>query len=167
MDEKLFLDSYNEESVEELIALERDYRLDSIVSAFEQAVERKAEKFGYDKLSHLEKAVLAIESLEREVNNGGFDQFFVNSSGKFTGDLVSSLKLIECFAAAEIVSRAMSALNVEGELTYQNIQNAIFRENQMRDQIFGVCDNDFYEYPDDITGKLFDFIKKHPDSISL
>jgi Ni,Fe-hydrogenase I small subunit len=66
-----FLDSYEGQSTEELLALEREYRVDSLVLAFEQAIQNKSP----DSISTEESYVLAVEGLEREVNNGGYSQF--------------------------------------------------------------------------------------------
>ncbi len=75
-----WLDGYNGESVDELIALEGKYRTDSLVLAFEQAMDQKEARVGEDKLTAEEHVILAVEALEREVNNGGYEQFFLNAS---------------------------------------------------------------------------------------
>ena len=62
-----FLEGYEGQSTEELLGLEGEYRLDSLVLAFEQAIQGKAP----DSISTEESYVLAVEGLEREVNNGG------------------------------------------------------------------------------------------------
>jgi hypothetical protein len=64
----------------ELIRLQGEYRTDSVVLAFEQALLSKGRTHGQDQSDCRRKGVLAIEGLEREVNNGGYDQFFINSS---------------------------------------------------------------------------------------
>jgi hypothetical protein len=38
---------------------------------------------------------MAVESLEREVNNGGYDQFFVNAA-EYTPVIADSLSAIGC-----------------------------------------------------------------------
>jgi hypothetical protein len=57
-----FLDSYAGQSTNELIDLEGSYRVDSIVLAFEEALQRK------EILTQQEKVVLSVEALEREAN---------------------------------------------------------------------------------------------------
>ena len=46
-----WLDGYSGESVDELIALEGKCRTDSLVLAFEQAMDQKQVRFGEDKLT--------------------------------------------------------------------------------------------------------------------
>ena len=73
------LDGYSGQTVSELLALEDSHRVDSLLWAFEEAINQKAARVGEDNLTIEERIVLAVEALEREVNNGGYDQFFVNS----------------------------------------------------------------------------------------
>ena len=54
-----WLDGYSGQTTDELIALEGEYRTDSLVLAFEQALMAK------DELTDEEKVVLAVEALER------------------------------------------------------------------------------------------------------
>src|SRR5262245_27313086 len=87
-----FLDSYQGQSTEELLALDRTFRVDSLVLAFEQAIQGKSP----GSISTEELYVLAVEGLEREVNNGGYNQFFGNSSGEFTPIIETALRTIDC-----------------------------------------------------------------------
>jgi len=69
-----WLDGYSGESIEELIALAAEYRIDSLLVALEEALNQKAAEVGELDLSDEERIVLAVEALEREVSNGGFGQ---------------------------------------------------------------------------------------------
>src|SRR5438552_11088290 len=66
-----WLAGHSGQSVEQLIALEGKYRIDSLVLAFEQAMHQKIARVGMAGLSDEERIICAIEALEREVNNGG------------------------------------------------------------------------------------------------
>lgn len=65
MVDKQFLEKYDGQSVDELIALEATHRIDSIVLAFESALYQKREQQGDDSINEIEWAILAVESLER------------------------------------------------------------------------------------------------------
>ncbi|MBN1215668.1 MAG: DUF4375 domain-containing protein [Candidatus Lokiarchaeota archaeon] len=43
-----------------------------------------------NELSLPEKNIIFIEKLEREVNNGGFNQFFFNSAGDYSHDILTA-----------------------------------------------------------------------------
>jgi hypothetical protein len=76
MTEKEWLDERGGRNIEQLIALELTHRIDSIVVAIEDALMAKSE------VTEAEQVVLTVEAMEREVNNGGFEQFFLNSSNQ-------------------------------------------------------------------------------------
>src|SRR5437879_4032538 len=107
MQDLQWLDGYSGETIDELIALEGKYRTDSLVLAFEQAMDQKAARVGQDKLTLEERVILAIEALEREVNNGGYDQFFVNLSREYAPIIVDALRRIGCPRTAEITQKAL------------------------------------------------------------
>ena len=45
-----------------------------------------------NKLTEPQKVLLFVENLEREINNGGFNQFYWNSSGDFAKQTLDGLK---------------------------------------------------------------------------
>jgi len=77
MKEKLqWLEAYSGQKTSELIGLEREYCIPSLILAFEEAIARESM---HRRLSEEERIVLAVEALEREVNNGGYSQFFITT----------------------------------------------------------------------------------------
>jgi len=48
------------------------------------------------------------------VNNGGYDQFFTNSSREFASTIVDSLQHIGCKKTADITQKAIKALVTSG-----------------------------------------------------
>jgi hypothetical protein len=52
------------------------------------------------------QAIYVIYWLETEVNNGGFDQFYYNSSGVFRHLVPAALKLVKANVFSDIVERA-------------------------------------------------------------
>ncbi len=59
-----------------------------------------------EKLNSSQRVLLIIENLEREINNGGFDQFYWNSSGDYAMETINALKQIGANKTAEIVKKA-------------------------------------------------------------
>jgi hypothetical protein len=157
-----FLNGYSGETADHLISLEGKYRVDSLVLAFEQAMDQKATRVGYDKLSEEESTVLAIEALEREVNNGGYEQFFVNSSRRFAPIIVPSLLRIGCPRTAEITRTALNA--VQQAPIAPDLVNRTPAEEE-RDDILSECDSLYFEHPENIEESLFAFIKVNRDHI--
>jgi hypothetical protein len=109
--EKPFLNNYGGQTAAELIALEADYRIDSLVLAVEQAIQNKPGA----ELSRSERFVLAIEAMEREVNNGGWDQFFWNTENEYNDILIEALDAIGCPETAAIAQEALDTFLRSGD----------------------------------------------------
>ncbi|MHC4144841.1 MAG: DMP19 family protein [Planctomycetota bacterium] len=165
MDELKWLDEYSGQSTDELIALEGEYRTDSLVLAFEQAIDQKAARVGNDGLTDEERTILAVEALEREVNNGGYDQFFINSSKEFAPIIVDVLNRIGCAETAALTQEAIDALGVEGSLTVEAIDRVMGQESDQRHEKLNACDNTYYSVAGDLSELLLGFIKRNKERI--
>lgn len=151
-------------TVEELLAMANGKEIDFLY-AIELAIEQKAIRMGEQSLSEEERIVLAIEGLEREVNNGGYSQFFTNSSGEFAPIIVESLLRIGCLENAKIAQRAIEALGVQ-DLSPDSLQTVFESEDDARDELLNECDQTYYSSGmENIGGKLIEFIKANKDAI--
>lgn len=157
---------YSGQSTDELLALEGKYRCDSLVLAFEEAIDQKAQDGGRGSLTVEERLVLAVEALEREVNNGGYDQFFVNSSREFAPIIVDALRRIGCKKTATITQKAIVALDTS-DLGSDAIEKAICARDGKRGAKLRRCDDSYYESAEPIAERLFEFIKANKANISL
>ena len=158
-----FLESYNGQALDELIALESDYRIDSLVLAVEQALMEKSRA----RLAAAELVVLAVEGMEREVNNGGYRQFFGNSSREFTSFLVQALELIGCQKVAAISADAIDALAVPPDYDDGMVEEASFALSADQSTKLEDCDNRYYTCDEPIADRLFEYIKRNRDSIRI
>ncbi|MBI4830104.1 MAG: DUF4375 domain-containing protein [Candidatus Lindowbacteria bacterium] len=167
MSEEKWLDEYSGQTTDELICLQGEYRTDSIVLAFEQAPDQKAGRIGQDRLTSEEKVVLEIEAFEREVNNGGYGQFFINSSKEYTPIVVDALNRIGCADVALLTQQAIDAVGIEGQVTVEEIDRVMEDESDERDEKLGVCDERYCKVAGDLAGPLLEFIKKNKDRITV
>ena len=166
MTEKPFLEGYDGQTLDELLALESAYRIDSLVLAVEDALGRKADEAGEAALSDPELRVLAVEALEREVNNGGYSQFFLNSSHRFAARIVADLEAIGCPATAAITKDAIAALGL-ADLTAEAVEARMESEDEALEERLDACDQAYYAAGEDIAGRLFDHIRAKRDEIRL
>lgn len=158
-----FLDGYGGQTTEELLALADRYRIDSIVLAFEEAIGRKAP----EGVSTHESYVLAVEALEREVNNGGYGQFFTNSSREFVGIIEQALREIDCAEAARITGDAIAALNLQGSVTPEQAEAAVLAEDPEVEAALDSCDHRYFRNDEPIADRLFAWIKAYRGAIRL
>jgi hypothetical protein len=161
-----WLDGYSGQSVDELLSLQGKYRTDSLVLAFEQAISQKSEREGMQSLTDEERTVLAVEALEREVNNGGYGQFFTNSSREFAPTIVNSLQRIGCNKTAKITQRAINALGTS-DLTAGAIDAVMASDDERRLARLNRCNDSYYKSAESIAEQLFAFIRTNKAGVTF
>ncbi len=164
MNEEKWFDNEKGLSVHEIVKLESEYRIDSLVCAVEEILSRKDDN--EIDINEEELVVLAVESMEREVNNGGFEQFFGNYSWRFSPYLVVCLNRIGSTQAKQLAEQAISALGI-GKLSdvneyYQSIQKVISDDGIL--EKLGDIDSRYYEMNENIADLVFNFIKNNISS---
>ena len=159
-------DGYSGQTLGQLLSLEGEYRIDSLLAAVEQAISQKAARQGDQSLSVEERVVLAVEALQREVNNGGYDQFFVNSSREYAPMIVDALARIGCPKTCEITRNALDALGL-AELDEESIEAAMDADGDERDEELARCDDAYYQSGEDLDAALFAFVKANRVSIKF
>jgi hypothetical protein len=100
------------------------------------------------------------------VNNGGYDQFFANSSSDYAPFIVEALDLANCPKTAALTQRAIDALRLS-ELSAQSVWHAVRREDAQRDQTLNAYDQTYYLAEEDLTGNLLTFIRANRASIRI
>ena len=158
-----WFDGYDGQTTEELLALEGQYRTDSLVLAFEQAIQQKEESA----TSKEERYVLAVEALEREVNNGGYSQFFLNSSNDYVDVITEALVAIGCPKVAALTDRAIKALGVKGQPTGAQAEAVILADDPAVMKALGACDDGYYANDEPIADRLFAWIKANPTRVRV
>ena len=161
-----WFDGYNGESTEALLALEGKYRTDSLVVAFDQALQQKEFHKGADSLTEEELVVLAIEALENEVNNGGYDQLFRNSP-EYAHLIVTAFEQIGCDDVATLTEEALTKLGIKGPISQSAVEQAMDTDDSARDDALVACDERYFEIAGDLAGPLLELIKKHKDKIKI
>jgi hypothetical protein len=114
--------------------------------------------------SELQRVFSAIWTLEAEVNNGGFHQYFLNSAGETANFAPHALGRVGATSTAEIAERALLAVSPEPFPEDQDARQAMLEglNKETIDQLESL-DAEFYAYPDDLTELLFEFVRAHPE----
>lgn len=118
-----------------------------------------------DDLSHLtesQKNFYYIQELEREVNNGGFNQYFYNSGGDYAHQTISALNAIGANKASKILQSAINEFPnhqvPKDRASRQSLLSKIEKEAQIK---WDKLDEEFYKYPDDLSRLNIIYIKKN------
>ncbi len=146
--------------------IEEILRMDDPESAIMEldAIVNKLSNYGEDlsKLTEPQKVLLFVENLEREVNNGGFDQFYWNSSGDYADETLNGLRTIGANKMADILHKASAVWpneSVPKDITERQNLHELIQEDASG--VWGKCDTEFYAYPDDIVSLLLEYVKNH------
>ena len=120
----------------------------------------------YSNLSEAERVFVFVDILEGQVNNGGFDQFFFNSSGEYTYEIVSAYEAINAYKTAELVKSAIKLFpvspvpkdTVTRREAMQNLEERISEEWDKLDTIF-------YGNNENVADLLLEYIKTNAEMI--
>jgi hypothetical protein len=102
--------------------------------------------------------------LEREINNGGFNQYFFNSSGDFAHKTVQSLQTIGANKTADILQKAIDQFpnsNVPEDRTER--QEILEQIQETADVVWEDLDQKFFSYEDDLNTLNIEFVRKNRD----
>jgi hypothetical protein len=150
-------------SVDELLALANGNEIE-FIQTLEMAIQQKSERVGVDDLTEEEIIILAIEALEREVNNGGYGQFFVNSSREYIPIIVHALLRVGCDKTAEITTSAIAAAGFQG-LAPMALAEALDAYRATDDRELDEYDQLYYRAGENIGGDLIAFVKTNKNAI--
>ncbi|MCH2235593.1 MAG: DMP19 family protein [Crocinitomicaceae bacterium] len=160
IDENHHVETSENMSIELILAMED--HTEAVIELDEQLNEKTNYGEDLSKLTESEKTVLFIENLEIEVNNGGFHQFYSNSSGDYSLETYEALLTIGADSMAKIMNDANSILPNKTIPSNRTERINILEEHE--DQLWDKweeCDSKFYEYPDDLIELLYTFISKN------
>ena len=160
---KPFLDRYSGQTLQQLIAMKSSHRIDSLVLAVEQALLHKPDTA----LTEPERVVIAVEAMEREVNNGGYGQFFLNSPRESTEFLVRALELIGCPKVAAISSDAIAILKLPTGFDSNTVERVASELSDEALGKLGECDSRYYANDESIDERLFAYVERHQDEIRI
>jgi hypothetical protein len=118
-------------------------------------------RIGYDQLAFAERVFGLIWELESEVNNGGFHQYFCNSTGRLAPDVAAALHAVGAARTAALVQQALAAA---GDVPWSD-------DDARKAAITGLApavreklnelDQAFYAGSDDLTELLYRYVDKH------
>ncbi len=136
----------------------------SILINLSESEKTRFGKEDFARQSMPQKVFSAIWAVESEVNNGGFSQYFVNSSAESAPFVVEALETIGAPETAAICKRAIAAAFPAGlPRSVEAIRSAA---GDFPDEVLEKLeplDQEFFSYPHDLTDLLFAYVSEHPE----
>jgi len=113
-------------------------------------------------LTEPQKLFYYIQCLEREVNNGGFNLYFINSSGEFAHQTIQSLKLIGANTTADILQKAIDQFPDKKVPQDRDERNELVEQIEATaNEVWNELDQQFYEYIDDLNTLNINYVRQH------
>jgi len=124
--------------------------------ALDEAMQVRLSNTPHEALSHPERGFRCVWELEAEVNNGGFSQYFLNSSGRHAAEAPDALRAIGAVHAAGIAEAALGVMGHGAPWTDDDKrQDAVVNIGDVAEEALGALDTKFYAYPDDLSTMLY------------
>jgi hypothetical protein len=125
-------------------------------------------RIDYGELSPPERVFRAIWELEAEVNNGGFHQYFSNSTGSLVPYAADALRAIGATTMSGIVEQAVESVGHDIAWSDDAARKAALAALAPGAVAkLGECDQAFFAYPDDLTALLYKFVSEHREEIKV
>ena len=113
-------------------------------------------------LSDPQKIFYYIQSIEKEIDNGGFKQFYNNSSGAFAHETTYSLKIIGAYKTANIVMRANDEFPGRQVPKDRSERQIIVKQIQdTSDEVWKELDQRFLAQDEDLNAFNIEFVRKN------
>ena len=111
------------------------------------------------------RAIYTTWLVDAEVNNGGFNQFFFNSSGQYAGDALAGYELLGAEDYAAVMRGAIATYEVERERLapfYEEHTLESFRESYDHTEL-GDVDQRYYALGDQIYNVWAGVVRARPE----
>lgn len=124
----------------------------------------KVGKEAFERQSFPQKVFSAVWALEPEVMNGGFAQYFQNTSVETAPFVAEALDTIGATDTAAICRRATAMAFPKGLPAPQDAVSS--DEDELPEDVLkklDILDGEFFKYPNDLTSLLFAYVSSHPE----
>lgn len=125
-------------------------------------------KTGLEDLAEPERVFICLWQLEAQVNNGGFHQFYFNSSGNLARDTVSSLQAIGAEHTANLVRKANALFGKTGPSSeWSERQEQLEALGDSKTRMMDDIEAEFMHYTDKLGQLLEAYVLKNAAAFSL
>jgi hypothetical protein len=120
-----------------------------------EGIQAKENTAGFASLTPAEQVFSCVWTLEAEINNGGFEQFYLNSSGDIAAQVPGALRAINAAHTASLVERANAVFGDDGPPADREVRTGLVEElDEPMLGRFAELDTAFLEYKDNLSALL-------------
>ena len=114
-----------------------------------------------ENLTEPQKQFYFIQNLEREVNNGGFEQYFSNSSGDNAHETILALLAIGALKTVDILQQAINEFPDQKVPVDRDKRQEMMEEMENAEAVWDLLDQRFFKYDDDLNTLNIRYIKRN------
>ncbi len=148
-------------SMEIQAALDLADETDSFLQLTDVVYDKETE-VGYDSLTELEKTIFCIDGLLREMENGGFAQFFRQEAGAYSDDTLDALERIKAKESAALLRKMLNYFSDGKAPTDED--DRLDALNQIEDEHaddISALDDRFYDAGENLVGLTLLYVQKN------
>ena len=119
------------------------------------------EKDDFQNLNNFEKTFIYVDVLEHNVTNGGFIQFFFNSSGQFVHEVFHAYMEIKAEKTIDILTEAIHLFPEVPVPKNLRIRQEILMKKDSNIDLWDALDTEFYNCEDDIIQLTLNYVRKN------
>jgi len=119
------------------------------------------EKDDFSNLNEFEKTFIYLDILEQNVTDGGFIQFFFNSSGQFTHEVFQAYHAIRAENTVDILTKAIYLFPEIPVPKNLRIRQQILMEKDSNIDLWDEVDTEFYKYEDNIISLTLAYVRNN------
>ena len=119
------------------------------------------DKDNFSNLNEFEKTFIYLDVLEDSVTNGGFIQFFFNSSGQFTHEVFQAYLAIKAENTVDILTKAIYLFPEIPVPKNLRIRQQILMEKDTNIDLWDELDTQFYKYEDNIISLTLEYVRNN------
>lgn len=127
----------------------------------------KACNYGDDlqNLTEPQKIFYFLQSLQAQVNNGGFDQYFFNFSGRFAHEALVALNAVDAPYTAGLLREGIQQFPGEKVPNDTDIRRELLINelSERAEKAWNSLDDKFYLDKEDLDALCFEYIRKNRD----
>ena len=119
------------------------------------------DKDNFSNLNEFEKTFIYLDVLEDSVTNGGFIQFFFNSSGQFTHEVFQAYLAIKAENTVDILTKAIYLFPEIPVPKNLRARQQILMEKDTNIDLWDELDTQFYKYEDNIISLTLEYVRNN------
>jgi hypothetical protein len=119
------------------------------------------EKDDFSNLNEFEKTFIYLDILEQNVTDGGFIQFFFNSSGQYTHEVFQAYHAIKAENTVDILTKAIYLFPEMPVPKNLKVRQQILMEKDSNIDLWDEVDTEFYKYEDNIISLTLAYVRNN------